>query len=127
MEFGEDFEDCAEREVREETALKFSDLEFLTVTNDIFTEKNTHYTTNFFVAKLDGDRKDPLVSLKPGRLYTLGLDTNNPIFHSSWRKINVLDGSGSPGEKSRSIIRHLMQLRRTRKINLRGRNCSSLC
>ncbi|KAB8257707.1 hypothetical protein BDV32DRAFT_152141 [Aspergillus pseudonomiae] len=64
MEFGEDFEDCAEREVREETALKFSDLEFLTVTNDVFTEKNTHYTTNFFVAKLDGDRKDPLLMEK---------------------------------------------------------------
>ncbi|KNG82170.1 mutt/nudix hydrolase [Aspergillus nomiae NRRL 13137] len=64
MEFGEDFEECTGREVREETALEFSDLEFLTVTNDFFPEANKHYTTNFFAAKLEGDQKEPVLMEK---------------------------------------------------------------
>ncbi|OGM47552.1 mutt/nudix hydrolase [Aspergillus bombycis] len=53
IEFGETFE-----------GLAYSDLEFLTVTNDVFTEANKHYTTNFFAAKLKGDRKDPVLMEK---------------------------------------------------------------
>ncbi|KAH0837500.1 hypothetical protein AYO21_04991 [Fonsecaea monophora] len=35
LEFGESFEECAAREVREETGLDVGDIEFLTATNDV--------------------------------------------------------------------------------------------
>ena len=50
LEFGESFEDCAVREVKEETGLALSHPEFLAVTNDIFTEENKHYVTIFMCA-----------------------------------------------------------------------------
>ncbi|KAF3619278.1 Nudix hydrolase 1 [Capsicum baccatum] len=39
LEFGESFEECAEREVKEETGLEIDKAEYLTVTNNIISEK----------------------------------------------------------------------------------------
>ncbi|KAF7589060.1 Nudix hydrolase 15, mitochondrial [Aspergillus hancockii] len=62
IDFGEkSFRACAEREIKEETKLKISDFKLLTVTNDFFKEDDKHYTTNFFVATLTGDRKEPVL------------------------------------------------------------------
>ncbi|KAF9615264.1 hypothetical protein IFM89_022591 [Coptis chinensis] len=49
LEFGETFEDCAAREVKEETGLDIQKIEFLTVTNNVFPEepKPYHYVTIF--------------------------------------------------------------------------------
>lgn len=44
LEMGESWEECATREVREETGLTIKNLGFLAVTNDIFSE-NKHYIT----------------------------------------------------------------------------------
>ncbi|KAI7753069.1 hypothetical protein M8C21_003354 [Ambrosia artemisiifolia] len=38
LEFGESFEECAAREVKEETGLDIKDIQFITVTNNVFTE-----------------------------------------------------------------------------------------
>ncbi|KAL7260601.1 hypothetical protein ACSBR1_006293 [Camellia fascicularis] len=38
LEFGESFEECAAREVKEETGLDIHNIEFLTVANDIFSD-----------------------------------------------------------------------------------------
>ncbi|KAE8364211.1 nudix hydrolase 1 [Aspergillus caelatus] len=56
IDFEESLEACAEREIHEETGFNISDVEFLTVTNDVFKEEKEkkHYTTNFFAAKLEG-------------------------------------------------------------------------
>lgn len=43
LEFGESFEDCAAREVLEETGLEVSDIHFLTTTNDVMVEDGKHY------------------------------------------------------------------------------------
>ncbi|XP_058091719.1 nudix hydrolase 1 isoform X3 [Magnolia sinica] len=49
LEFGESFEECAAREVKEETGLDIEKIEFLTVTNNVFLDqpKPAHYVTVF--------------------------------------------------------------------------------
>jgi 8-oxo-dGTP diphosphatase len=45
LEFGEELEETAEREVREETGLEIDNVRFGAVTNDIFDNENKHYLT----------------------------------------------------------------------------------
>ena len=47
LEFGESWEECAKREVIEETNLNITNLKFHAVTNDIFDKENKHYITLF--------------------------------------------------------------------------------
>lgn len=47
LEFGEAWEACAVREVREETGLELAAISFAAVTNDVFTEAGKHYITIF--------------------------------------------------------------------------------
>lgn len=42
---GESFEECAAREVKEETGLDIDRIEFLTVTNNVFPANQSHYVT----------------------------------------------------------------------------------
>lgn len=57
LEFGETPEQCASREVLEETGLEISDAKFLTATNDYMPDEGKHYITLFMVCV----RKDPNV------------------------------------------------------------------
>lgn len=52
LEYGESFEDCAKREVMEETGLTIKNLRFGVVTNDIFDEQK-HYITICMIADID--------------------------------------------------------------------------
>lgn len=45
LEFGESWEECAAREVMEETGMEITNIRFLTATNDIFNKENKHYVT----------------------------------------------------------------------------------
>ncbi len=45
LEFGESPEDCAIREVREETGVEIGDVHFLGITNDFFAANDKHYIT----------------------------------------------------------------------------------
>ena len=45
LEFGETIENCAKREVYEETGLVITDVTVAGITNDIFSEEETHYIT----------------------------------------------------------------------------------
>ncbi|RDX89954.1 Geranyl diphosphate phosphohydrolase, partial [Mucuna pruriens] len=49
LEFGESFEECAAREVKEETGLEIGKAEFVTVTNNVMLEeaRKCHYVTIF--------------------------------------------------------------------------------
>ena len=49
LEFGETPEECAAREVLEETGLEISDAKFLTATNDYMPAEEKHYVTIFMV------------------------------------------------------------------------------
>lgn len=47
LEFNESIEDCAKREVFEETGLSVKNSRFATITNDLFHQSNKHYVTLF--------------------------------------------------------------------------------
>lgn len=49
LEFGESWEECTKREVREEVGVEMGELSLARVTNDIFTEEDKHYITLFMV------------------------------------------------------------------------------
>lgn len=53
LEFNESLEDCAKREVFEETGIKIKNIRQATFTNDIFREEGKHYITLFLVAEYD--------------------------------------------------------------------------
>ncbi len=55
LEFKENWEDTAIREVKEETNLDIKEIKYLGITNDIFEETNKHYITIFVTAKYEGD------------------------------------------------------------------------
>lgn len=50
LEFGETLEDCARRELREETGLTASSIELGPYSNDVFCEANRHFLTVFVIA-----------------------------------------------------------------------------
>jgi len=50
LEFGESIEDCAAREVREETGLLIARVAHGPYTNDLFTAEGRHYVTLFVTA-----------------------------------------------------------------------------
>jgi 8-oxo-dGTP diphosphatase len=53
LDMGESVEDCAIREVREETGLIISEPRFLAVTNDIFADEGKHYATIWMEAQVE--------------------------------------------------------------------------
>ena len=56
MEFGESFEECAAREVLEETGLVIKNPLFYDLTNDIFEKEHKHYITIFvMVHEFEGE------------------------------------------------------------------------
>jgi 8-oxo-dGTP diphosphatase len=54
LEYGESWQQCAQREALEETGLEINDIQFCAVTNDIFAESNKHYVTIFMRAAYAG-------------------------------------------------------------------------
>ena len=51
LEFNESIEDCAKREVLEETGMSIKNFRFATITNDLFHQSNKHYVTLFVVCE----------------------------------------------------------------------------
>jgi len=50
LEYGESWEECAEREVAEECGLKIHKPVFVVATNDLFTDEGKHYITLYMKA-----------------------------------------------------------------------------
>lgn len=50
LEFGEDLEHAARREVKEETGVNVKNLRFVGVTNDVYKKEKKHYITIFYIA-----------------------------------------------------------------------------
>lgn len=59
LEWFESIENCAAREVREETGMSVRDIEFAGVTNDLFERERKHYITVFMLAR--PEKADPVV------------------------------------------------------------------
>ncbi len=58
LEYGESFEECAQRELKEETNLHCSNFKLVHVTNTIFSEEDggpKHYVTLFMKTTIDDD------------------------------------------------------------------------
>lgn len=53
LEFNEELEDCAKREVFEEAGIKIKNVRTGTFTNDIFEKEGKHYVTLFLVSDYD--------------------------------------------------------------------------
>lgn len=53
LEFGEAIEECARREVREETGITIKNIRPGPFTNDIFAQEHKHYVTLFVLAEYD--------------------------------------------------------------------------
>ncbi|HEU5229111.1 MAG TPA: NUDIX domain-containing protein [Ktedonobacteraceae bacterium] len=51
LEYGESFEECALREVEEETGVIVADATFCAITNDIFVKEEKHYITIWIEAR----------------------------------------------------------------------------
>jgi len=51
LDFGESPEQCAIREVKEETGVEIGEVEFRAVTNDFFEAEGKHYLTLWFAAE----------------------------------------------------------------------------
>ena len=62
LEFGESFESCAVREVREETGLTVRDTRFLTATDGVI--EGQHYVTVFMVADLEEEGDEERVEVR---------------------------------------------------------------
>ena len=59
LEYGESFETCARREVKEETGLEIENIRPGSFTNDLFSQEGKHYVTLFMLA--DCPRGEPRV------------------------------------------------------------------
>lgn len=55
LEFGESFQECARRELMEETGLEVEEMRFLTATNSVWPKEKKHYVTIFMVADIRAD------------------------------------------------------------------------
>ncbi len=60
LEFGESPEECARREVLEETGLKLGQVTRGPWVNDVFTREQKHYVTLFCLARLDVEDGEPV-------------------------------------------------------------------
>jgi 8-oxo-dGTP diphosphatase len=60
LEFGESFEECAKREVLEETGLHIKNIRQIITTNDIFHKDNKHYVTIFMASEYESGSPLPL-------------------------------------------------------------------
>ncbi|KAL5078599.1 hypothetical protein RYX36_007020 [Vicia faba] len=101
LEFGESFEECAAREVKEEAGLELgrNKIEYLTVTNNVFLEqpKKCHYVTVFMRVVLDVEEEHVVKNMEPDKCY--GWDwyewenLPNPLF---WPLEKMLKGGFDP-------------------------------
>ena len=53
LEMYETFEECAKREILEETGLIIKNIKFATITNDMFPETTKHYITVYLTAEIE--------------------------------------------------------------------------
>ncbi|KAL4780462.1 NUDIX hydrolase domain-like protein [Aspergillus varians] len=61
IDFKESFEECAVRELKEETGLDIEDVQFLTATNDVMPADGKHYVTVFVGARVKAGQEPEIL------------------------------------------------------------------
>lgn len=61
LEFGETFEDCARREIKEECDIDLGSVTFLTAVNTVYPEERTHFVS-IITGAFVGEGVEPKVS-----------------------------------------------------------------
>jgi 8-oxo-dGTP diphosphatase len=88
LHFGESWEDCARREVMEETGMQIENLRFVAATNNIFEDENQHSITVW----VDSDwvSGDPIV-MEPDKFIELDWydfqSLPQPLFEPCWQNL----------------------------------------
>ncbi|KAL5356977.1 NUDIX hydrolase domain-like protein [Aspergillus floccosus] len=62
LEFRESFEECAAREILEETSLEVRDIQYMTATNDIMEAEGKHYVTIFVGARVVDGKQEAVIT-----------------------------------------------------------------
>ena len=80
LEYGESFEECAQRELFEETNLHSTIFQLIYVTNSIFQEQSKHYVTLFLRTIVDDDSE--LKCMEP--------EKNSPWIWTKWEDLKSM-------------------------------------
>jgi 8-oxo-dGTP diphosphatase len=101
LEFGESIEECARREVREETGLELMHPRLGPYTNDIFVVEGRHYITLFVIADYAGGTPELREPDKCAHWGWFGWDAlPQPLFlpiENLLCQMSVAEGSSAPG------------------------------
>ena len=90
LEFGETWEECAAREVYEETGMRITNVRFLAATNDKFAEKGKHYVTIWVESDwLEGEA----TIVEPNKCTAQGWydfkSLPSPLFEPCWQNLKL--------------------------------------
>ncbi|KAF0981817.1 hypothetical protein FDP41_012474 [Naegleria fowleri] len=66
LDYGETWEECCKREVKEETNLDVNNISFITCTNDLFEKEQRHYVT-IFLRSFTPDNEQQAELLEPNK------------------------------------------------------------
>lgn len=90
LEFGETWEDCAAREVMEETGVTIADPALFAVTNDIFESEDKHYITLWIKSKWAAGEPQ---NLEPEKCKAIEWRTIHdlpaPLFEPCWQNLKA--------------------------------------
>lgn len=88
LEFGESWEECAKREVLEESGMAITNVRFLAATNDLFPDHDRHYTTIWVYS--DWESGQPKIT-EPDKWIEHRWETfqtlPSPLFEPCWKNL----------------------------------------
>jgi 8-oxo-dGTP diphosphatase len=90
LEFGESWAECAIREVREETGMEITNVRFLAVTNDMFSEKGKHFISIWMES--DWLKSEPRI-IEPDKSKAQNwsdfASLPSPLFEPCWQNLRL--------------------------------------